>query len=133
MKISIDLDGTLYSRMAFFRELMLAMQSRGHKVGILTGHGQDSEAHDVRRLMEAGFPKPDFYFGRTPEYMPLNGAHYKSMVIRREGITLHFDDYDFDNQDTARIFAELGDEVHIARMKAREPVKDGSGKTIRYE
>lgn len=133
MKISIDLDGTCYSKMGFFRELMAAMQARGHQVGILTGHNHTSEAEDVALLMRHGFQKPDFYFGRTPEYLPMNGAHFKSMIIKREGITLHFDDYDFDHADTIRLFAELGQEVHIARMKPRQPVKDDAGHTIRYE
>lgn len=112
---------------------MVAMQSRGHQVGVLTGHAHTSEEKDMALLVSLKFPKPDFYFGRTPEYMHLNGAHFKSMVIKREGITLHFDDYDFDNTDTERLFKELGQEEHIVRVKARQPIKDADGHYIRYE
>ena len=121
MKISIDFDGTLWSRMAFFRALMVAMQAQGHQVGMLTGHGHDGEAADIANMLSRGFPKPDFYFGRTPDYMHLNGAHFKSMIIKREGIDMHFDDYDFDNPATETIFRDLGQELHIARVKGPEP------------
>jgi hypothetical protein len=117
MKISLDLDGTLYRYPDFFRMLMIALQSAGHEVGILTGHSQDSEAHDRQKLARMGFPPPDFYFGRTPEYMPLNGAHRKSDVIRTQGIAMHFDDYDYDNPETIRLFRELGQENHVCRLK----------------
>lgn len=132
MKISIDFDGTLWSRMAFFREFMFAMQARGHQVGMLTGHSHDMESKDVALMLARGFPKPDFYFGRTPDYMHLNGAHFKSMVIKREGIAMHFDDYDYDNPDTDRLFKELGQEEQIARVKARTPI-EVNGHKIHYE
>lgn len=132
MKISIDFDGTMWSRMGFFREFMLAMQARGHQVGVLTGHSHESEERDVALMVARGFPRPNFYFGRTPEYMALNGAHYKSMIIQREGIALHFDDYDYDNPQTERLFKELGQEERIARVKARQPIKV-NGRTVHYE
>jgi len=123
VKISIDLDGTLWAKADFFCEFMRAMQARGHQVGILTGHAHASAVEDMARLYAAGFPIPDFYFGRTPEYIPLNGAHFKSMIIKREGIDLHFDDYDYDNADTIKLFADLGQEERIARLKAQQPIK----------
>jgi hydroxymethylpyrimidine pyrophosphatase-like HAD family hydrolase len=121
MKISLDMDGTCLAKPEFFRELMAAMQARGHKVGILTGRKHTSEVACFAELSKLGFPKPDFYFGRTPEYMPLNGAHFKSMIIKREKIEIHFDDYDYDHTDTIKLFSELGQEDRIARLKAREP------------
>lgn len=123
MKISLDMDGTCVAKPEFFRELMASMQARGHKVGILTGRPHTGQAQTLEQLSKLGFPKPDFYFGRTPEYMPLNGAHFKSMIIKREKIEIHFDDYDYDNSDTIRIFAELGQEERIARLKATAPIK----------
>jgi hydroxymethylpyrimidine pyrophosphatase-like HAD family hydrolase len=123
MKISLDMDGTCIAKSEFFRELMVSMQARGHKVGILTGRPDTGQAQTFEQLSKLGFPKPDFYFGRTPEYMPLNGAHFKSMVIKREKIEIHFDDYDYDNKDTIKIFADLGQEERIARLKATEPIK----------
>ena len=133
MKISIDFDGTCWSRMAFFRELMKSFQAAGHKVGMLTGHRQEEKDKDIALMVSRGFPVPSFYFGRTPDYMHLNGAHYKSMIIKRESIDLHFDDYDYDNADTIKIFAELGQEEKIARVKARTPIRDPDGHGIHYE
>jgi acid phosphatase class B len=123
MKISLDMDGTCLAKPEFFREFMAAMQARGHQVGILTGRAHTTEADGIATLSKLGFPKPDFYFGRTPEYMPLNGAHFKSMIIKREKIELHFDDYDYDHTDTIKLFAQLGQEERIARLKALPPAK----------
>lgn len=123
MKISLDMDGTCVAKPEFFREFMAAMQARGHKVGILTGRPDTGQVKTLEQLSNLGFPKPDFYFGRTPEYMPLNGAHFKSMIIKREKIEIHFDDYDYDHTDTIKLFAELGQEERIARLKAFAPAK----------
>lgn len=123
LKISIDFDGTCWSRMGFFREMMLAMQAAGHHVGMLTGHKQESKDKDIELMVARGFPRPDFYFGRTEEWMHLNGAHFKSHIIKTEGIDMHFDDYDYDNPDTIKLFKELGQELYIARVKVREPHK----------
>ena len=116
MKISFDLDGTIYDHQEFFQELFKVFQEFGHTMGILTGHASTSEEADLRKL-EAIQIYPDFYFGRTLDYIPLNGAHFKSMIIKREGIDIHFDDYDYDNTDTIRIFKELG-EQKIFRVKS---------------
>lgn len=119
--------------MGFFRELMVAMQARGHQVGMLTGHRHDAKEKDIELMISRGFPMPDFHFGRTPEFMHLNGAHFKSMIIQREGIDLHFDDYDYDNPDTERLFATLGQEEKIARVRARRPLDDAQGRKVHYE
>lgn len=121
LKISIDFDGTLWSRMGFFRPLMISLQKDGHQVGMLTGHRHTSEEKDIALMLSRGFPRPNFYFGRTPDFMHLNGAHFKSMIIQREGIDMHFDDYDYDNPDTEKAFRELGQELRIARVKVRQP------------
>ena len=133
MKISIDFDGTCWSRMEFFRTLMKCFQAQGHKVGMLTGHSHDHAEKDIELMVKRGFPRPDFYFGRTPEYMHLNGAHYKSMIIKREGIDIHFDDYDYDNPETTKLFKELGSEEKVFKVVARTPIKDERGHNIHYE
>lgn len=120
MKISLDLDGTCLEQQEFFKELMRLFLEAGHGVGILTGHRQDSENRDREKLAELGFPSPSFYFGRTEDYMHLNGAHYKSMVIEREGIDIHFDDYDYNHPDTIKLFSTLGQEHKIVRVKSRD-------------
>ena len=116
MKVSIDLDGTLWRYQDFFRRLMISLQQLNDEVGILTGHKQSDKEKDYDKLFKNGFPYPNFYFGRTPDYMHLNGAHYKTMIIKREGIDIHFDDYDYDNADTERLFKELGEEGKIFRV-----------------
>lgn len=110
MRISFDMDGTATdpAHVDFLRELAKAWQAAGHEYGILTGHKQASEEHDRQRLRDLGYPEPDFYYGRTPEYMHLNGAHRKSDIIKELGIVAHFDDYDYDHPDTNRLFPELG-------------------------
>ena len=125
MKISIDFDGTMWSHMAFFREFIEAMQGGGHQVGCLTGHN-DSPEHrnsDIELMRSRRFPLPDFWFGRTPEYIPLNGSIYKSMVILREGIDMHFDDCDYGNPESLRLFREkLGDQYYrLVIVQHREP------------
>lgn len=103
MKISIDLDGTLYFKPEFFHMFISAMQRNGHRVVILTGHSADSETHDREKLAKMGI-FPDFYHGRTIEYMPFNGAKFKCDTIRKYGIDIHFDDMDYDNEETIKIF-----------------------------
>jgi len=118
LTISMDLDGTLFDYLSFFKTLMLSFQSRGHKVGILTGHSCTCEIQDKNKLRALGFPEPDFYLGRTVKYMPLNGAHFKSDMIIRHGIDIHFDDYDYGLEDTVKLFSSLGQESHIFRVRS---------------
>lgn len=120
MKISLDLDGTAFERPEFFSALMALFQSAGNEVGILTGHKSTAEDRDRRKLLQLGFPDPSFYFGRTEEYMPLNGAIFKSHIIDREGIDLHFDDCDYDHPDTIRLFTSLGTMGKIVRLKSKD-------------
>lgn len=106
MKISIDLDGTLYAHREFFRVLMELFQSVGHCVGILTGHSAESEVQDRAKLLAIGC-KPDFYLGRTERYTALNGAVFKREMIIEHNIDLHFDDNDYGNPVSIRLISEL--------------------------
>ena len=123
LKISIDMDGTLWQNMAFFRELMKVMQGQGHEVGILTGHGLQSEKPDIDLMIARGFPKPDFWFGRAEEDLPYNGAVMKSRRILSELIDYHYDDLDYGNPDTLRLFKEgLGNQMNrLIVVHWREP------------
>lgn len=123
MKISIDYDGTMWSHMAFFRAFMIAMQKEGHQVGCLTGHNAPMREKNIALMVARGFPKPDFWFGRTEEYVPRNGSIYKSVVILRENIDIHFDDCDFGNPESLRLFREfLGDQFYrLMIVEARFP------------
>ena len=110
MKISVDIDGTLYAHKAFFRELFRLCGSAGHSIGILTGHSAECEQKDRAELAAMGFTV-DFYLGRTAEYMSRNGMHFKRDMILAHGIDLHFDDLDYGLADTTRILAASGDNV----------------------
>ena len=121
MLVSIDFDGTMWSHMAFFRALMIGLQTQGHQVGCLTGHAAETEAADVRLMMSRGFPAPNFYFGRTPEFIPLNGAHFKLTMIEKHRIAMHFDDFDYNNPETRRIFDASPLRGRIIKVEHREP------------
>lgn len=123
MKISIDYDGTMWDHMAFFRNLMISMKAAGHQVGALTGHEPHIRDNDIALMVSRGFPEPDFWFGRTPEYVPFNGAVYKSHIIKTEGIDIHFDDCDYANPETIRLFNEhLGSDIYkLVIVRHREP------------
>lgn len=123
LKISIDYDGTLWSHMNFFRNFMWAMTNAGHLVGCVTGHNEECRQADIDLMIARGFPKPDFWFGRTSEFTSQNGAIYKSMVILREGIDIHFDDCDYGNVQTLELFrVNLGGQFYrLIIVQDRQP------------
>jgi hypothetical protein len=116
LKVSIDLDGTAYENVDFFNGLCWALTHAGHEVGVLTGHAHTSEEKDRERLSQLGYPVMSFYLGRPPEFMHLNGAHWKSRAIVEYGIDMHFDDYDYGYDETCRLFGELGTECRVCRV-----------------
>lgn len=124
MKISFDMDGTVWSHMAYFRTMMIAFKAQGHEIGILTGHRHTMKDDDIALLVARGFPKPDFWFGREEPDMPFNGAIMKSRRILSEKIDYHYDDLDFNNPDTLRLFKEgLKEQFYrLIIVTHREPV-----------
>jgi hypothetical protein len=74
-------------------------------------------------MLSRGFPQPDFWFGRTAEYVNGNGSIYKSVIILREGIDIHFDDCDYGNPESLRLFQEhLGNQFYrLIRVQDRQP------------
>ena len=97
MKISFDLDGTLF---AYPNELIsfgLFMQGRGHKVGILTGHAMKHIEDNILPSLKQYFT-PDFYIGR--DFEPENprwdadekNQIWKPQMIKEHNIDIHFDD-----------------------------------------
>ena len=60
MKISFDLDGTLYRHKAL-QEMFLQLQQQ-NDVGILTGHIDTRQKEDLAKLKEMGI-EPDFHIG----------------------------------------------------------------------
>ena len=94
MKFSLDFDGTTWQHQDFFRTFMRAMQACGHEVGMLTGHYQSSEERDIQKMLDRGFPRPDFYIGR-PDGSKWHGGSYKPRMIEKHNIDYHFDDCDY--------------------------------------
>ena len=123
LKVSIDLDGTNWSHMRFFRTLWTSLKSQGHEVGILTGHRKETEPDDLNLLKARGFPVPDFWLGKPEAELSRNGAYFKSAMIVEHGIDMHFDDMDFNNESTVEVFKEqLGDQFYrVVRVTPREP------------
>ena len=117
MKISIDLDGTLWAHMDFFRNFMKAIQLQNHKVGILTGHNLENKQHDIDKMIANRFPIPDFYYGKeTDQDKATNGAYFKARKIKEENIDIHFDDNDYDNPETYRLVQQLGIQEKIFKV-----------------
>jgi hypothetical protein len=128
MKISLDLDGSVWSHKSFFRELMIAMQAAGHQVGILTAHRDIHRDADLFLLTAENFPMPDFFYCR-PYKSHLTYAEFKAQTILNEGIDIAFDDCNFDGTEVeATIRALLGDQKHrLIKVTPRFP------ENVRYE
>ena len=125
MKVSIDLDGTLWQHMGFFRALMQSMQSQGHRVGILTGHDDRIREQDVALMVARGFPRPDFYFGKqTLADLESNGSHFKARIIQQEAIDIHFDDHDFGNSESESLMSQLGVSDRVVKVPFRLPLSE---------
>ena len=122
MKISLDLDGTVWSHKAFFRAFMLAMQGAGHKVGILTAHRDIHRDADLLLLDKEGFPSPSFFLCR-PYQSSDSYAEFKAKTILSEKIDIAFDDCNFDGNEVEKmIHALLGKERHrLIKVTPRYP------------
>src|SRR6266404_5121075 len=92
MKISIDFDGTFWENWTFFGEMAKGLQSRGHQVGILTGHSTEIEAEDRRLLLARCNFTPDFFLNRNEEALKRSVIDWKAIVIDEQHIDVHFDD-----------------------------------------
>lgn len=125
IKVSFDLDGVLYEKPTVWIPLCKAIKLAGGKIGVLSGHTHNSKDRVFAKLEIMGYPKFDFFFGRREEDMPFNGAVRKSQVIKDEDIDIHFDDYDYDFVDTVKLFAELGQEDKVLRVRSVESGKLG--------
>lgn len=98
MKISFDLDGTLFKYPNELLGFAFFMQKLGHKVGLLTGHNNKHvEANILPMFKQVGFT-PDFYIGRDFEPQEPNWDHdiknqvWKAKMLELHNIDIHFDD-----------------------------------------
>ena len=77
---------------------------------------------DLSLMEKRGFPKPDFWFGRTSGYV--HAAACKVATILREDIDIHFDDCDYGSQQTLEFFRTgLGEQDYrLMIVKDRAPM-----------
>jgi hypothetical protein len=122
VKISLDLDGTVWSHKSFFRELMIAMLKAGHEVGILTAHRDIHKDADLFLLTAENFPKPSFFYCRSYKSR-FTYAEFKAHTILNEKIDIHFDDCNFDGTEVeSTIRALLGDQQYrLIKVTPRFP------------
>jgi len=95
MKISIDMDGTMLKWPEFFTEFVIAMQARGHQVGVLTSRDNSDGKDRTESLMDRGIPKLDFYIGRNAQEQieQIHQVPWKKNKMKELGIDFHFDDW----------------------------------------
>lgn len=92
MKVSFDLDGTVYASPNVFRALQHALKAAGHDVGLLTGHGPAEQPTDLARLTSLGFGPWDF-LGYTDTVNRVQATILaKVQYLIDHAIDLHFDD-----------------------------------------
>lgn len=116
MKISIDIDGTLWQHQDLFRAFSWAMKAAGHEIGICTGQLQESKENNLRAFMRHGFPEFDFFYGRPDESWA--GADHKKKMIAERGIDYHFDDFDFSHESS---LMKAGKHIRFIRMNHGDP------------
>lgn len=98
MKITYDLDGTLFAYPNELLSFAFFMRKRGHQVGILSGHGMWHIRDNILPALEKIGFKPDFYIGRDFEPTDPNwdrdikNQEWKPKMIRENNIDIHFDD-----------------------------------------
>ena len=122
MKISLDLDGTIWSHMKFFREFMRFMQTGGNQVGVLTAHRDIHRDADLLLLASMEFPRPSFTLYR-PYRSNETYAEFKARVIVEEKIDMHFDDCNYGSAETEAAMRNLlGKEAHrLVKVTPRFP------------
>lgn len=93
MLVGIDLDGTAWSHQYLFQEIIKSLQSRGHKVGILTAHTGLKEK-DLDLWYRRGFPKPDFYISKVEGEQGIPSKEWKLNKAKELNLNYIIDDFD---------------------------------------
>lgn len=98
MKVSYDLDGTLFAYPTELLMFAFMLQKSGHEVGLLTGRAiWDLEKNILPMLAQNKFV-PNFYIGRDfePEEQDwdqnIKNQIWKPKMIKEYNIDIHFDD-----------------------------------------
>src|SRR5215470_5801837 len=86
MRISLDLDGLLDERPAFFAFLTAALRAGGHFVAVLTYRDPESRARTQAQLAAWGIACDELHFARSLDD--------KARLCRELAIDVYFDDQD---------------------------------------
>ena len=98
MKISYDLDGTLFAYPTELLNFAWLMQKCGNEVGILTGRNLEDINNNVLPLLKQHGFTPDFFIGRDFEPTEtdwdanIKNQVWKPQMIKEHNIDIHFDD-----------------------------------------
>lgn len=114
MKISFDLDGTLFKYPNELIAFAKFMQGMGHEVGLLTGHSiTHLEANVLPGIRQSGW-EPSFYIGRDFEPPPVWDSYEKDRFWKPEQIEKHNIDIHFD--DNADIILQANPKAKIIKI-----------------
>lgn len=93
MKIGIDLDGTAWDNRELFKELILALKSRGHEIQILTSHISLLDA-DMKLWRARGFPRVDGYICKSGGEEKVPSREWKINAAKKFQLDYILDDFD---------------------------------------
>lgn len=97
MVISMDFRGCYLEHKEFFDLMAIAMQSKGHKVGIIAGIRE--KEYDMRNVLHDYKKEITDTLGFKPDFMHLwgesetisNGSKWKISKMVQEEVNIHFD------------------------------------------
>lgn len=120
MKIAIDMDGTLWQHMGFFRHFMKAMLATGHEVGIMTVHSPKIEERDLALLKSRKFPTPSFFLNTSERNKGESQGKWKARMMNKHSIDYLFDDFSYGDVKMKEEFTAV--HPHMAfHVPCREP------------
>jgi len=97
MKLSLDLDGTVWKYPKWFSWLAKQHQASGWEVGILTAHSENIKDADLKLLQaRCGFT-PDFFICKDENTWTgedTSDGYWKARMVLENDINIHYDDFD---------------------------------------
>lgn len=97
MRVSLDLDGTVWKYRKEFAWLFRILKASGHEVGILTAHTDHIKDADLHLLQARCSIVPDFFIckdNKTFTDASESTGKWKARMVLERDIDLHFDDFD---------------------------------------
>lgn len=97
MRVSLDLDGTVWKYRKEFAWLFKIFKASGHEVGILTAHTDHIKDADLHLLQARCQIIPDFFICKDDNTFTdasESTGLWKARMVLEHDIHLHFDDFD---------------------------------------